>query len=196
MTDEILYIRMENKESTARPLGRPRKIDREQLLAAAEEIVSEQGVNALTIDAVAKALGITKGGVQYTVGSKEALLQALLERWELRYAAAIESRVGKHPTPRERMRAHIEETAAPNDGTVKCAALLAGLVNSPEHLETTQKWYADRVEDIDVTTPAGRQQRLAFLATEGAFLLKYFKFMQVSDEDWESMFSDIRAMVK
>ena len=186
---------MENKESALRPVGRPRKIDKEKLLTVAEVIVSEQGVNALTIDAVAKALGVTKGGVQYTVGSKEALLQGLLERWNLKYAVAIEARAGKHPTPRKRIQAHIEATATPDDSTAKTAALMAGLVNSPAHLETTRRWYAETFKDIDVSTPEGRRQRLAFLATEGAFLLRYFKFMSIGEDEWQDIFADIVAMV-
>lgn len=44
-------------------MGRQRIIDREKVLEAAEEIVINQGATALTIDAVAKAMGISKGGV-------------------------------------------------------------------------------------------------------------------------------------
>lgn len=44
--------------------GRPRTIDRDKVLDAAEAIVSRVGASGLTFEAVARAAGITKGGVQ------------------------------------------------------------------------------------------------------------------------------------
>lgn len=57
-------------------MGRQRSIDRDKVLDIAEEIVATQGAAGLTIDAVAKAMGISKGGVQYCFGSKDALIDA------------------------------------------------------------------------------------------------------------------------
>lgn len=62
-------------------MGRQRSIDRDKVLDAAEEIVATQGAAGLTIDAVAKAMGISKGGVQYCFGSKDALIDAMFDRW-------------------------------------------------------------------------------------------------------------------
>lgn len=70
---------MENKKNTK--IGRPRVIDRNHLLDLAEKIVLEHGAPALTIDALAKAAGITKGGVQYCFGTKDGLIDAMLTRW-------------------------------------------------------------------------------------------------------------------
>lgn len=62
-------------------MGRQRTIDRDKVLDAAENIVLNQGAAALTIDAVAKSMGISKGGVQYCFGNKDALIDAMFERW-------------------------------------------------------------------------------------------------------------------
>lgn len=62
-------------------MGRQRSIDRDKVLDTAEEIVATQGAAGLTIDAVAKAMGISKGGVQYCFGSKDALIDAMFDRW-------------------------------------------------------------------------------------------------------------------
>lgn len=62
-------------------MGRQRSIDREKVLDVAEEIISTQGAAALTIDSVARAMGISKGGVQYCFGNKDALIDAMFERW-------------------------------------------------------------------------------------------------------------------
>lgn len=66
-------------------MGRKRSIDRDKVLDVAENIVHQQGVSALTIDAVAKAMEISKGGIQYCFGNKEALIDAMFDRWEKAY---------------------------------------------------------------------------------------------------------------
>lgn len=42
-------------------MGKTRTIDRDHVLDMAEQIVGEQGAAALSIDALAKAAGISKG---------------------------------------------------------------------------------------------------------------------------------------
>jgi len=53
---------------------------RTRILDAAEQIVQARGVPALTLEAAARAAGISKGGLLYHFASKEALLEALLGR--------------------------------------------------------------------------------------------------------------------
>src|SRR5690606_31627342 len=72
-SDLYKYVRIEIKEVTM--AGRPRTIDRDKVLDAAEAVVMRAGAAGLTIDAVAREAGITKGGVQYAFGSKENLIR-------------------------------------------------------------------------------------------------------------------------
>jgi AcrR family transcriptional regulator len=53
---------------------------RARILRAAIQVIAQQGVHALTIDAVIAESGITRGGVQYHFKSKEALETALLNK--------------------------------------------------------------------------------------------------------------------
>jgi len=68
-----------------------RNSSRETLLDAAQTIVSEQGVAAMTLENVAVRAGVTKGGLIYHFKTRELLLQALIERMveqiESRYQA-------------------------------------------------------------------------------------------------------------
>ena len=59
--------------STAPPPDAPTRI-----LDAAEAIVRRAGVAALTLEAAAREAGVSKGGLLYHYGSKEALLTGLL----------------------------------------------------------------------------------------------------------------------
>lgn len=53
---------------------------RERVLDAFAELLIEQGERAATLDAVAAAAGVSKGGLLYHFGSKDALIAGLLER--------------------------------------------------------------------------------------------------------------------
>ena len=53
---------------------------RTRILDAAEAIVRARGVPALTLEAAARDAGVSKGGLLYHFGSKEALLAGMLGR--------------------------------------------------------------------------------------------------------------------
>jgi AcrR family transcriptional regulator len=55
---------------------------RESVLDAFETLLIAEGERAATMDAIARAAGVSKGGLLYHFGSKEALETALLERME------------------------------------------------------------------------------------------------------------------
>jgi AcrR family transcriptional regulator len=55
---------------------------RARLLSAAAGLFADQGVDAVSIDAVAEAAGRTSGAVYSHFGSKQGLLLALLDSWK------------------------------------------------------------------------------------------------------------------
>jgi AcrR family transcriptional regulator len=55
---------------------------RDQILDAFETLVLDQGERAATLDAVAKAAGLSKGGLLYHFGSKHELVLGEVERLE------------------------------------------------------------------------------------------------------------------
>ncbi|MFC3630381.1 TetR family transcriptional regulator [Paracoccus angustae] len=178
-------------------MARPRSIDREKLLDAAEGIMHRQGAAALTIDALARACGITKGGVQYTLGTKDDIIDALFARWNRDYEAKFAAIAGADADPLQRLRAHVAATRQADDlSMTKAASLMAGLMQTPEHLGSTQGWYRDRLAGLDAGTPEGRRARLAFLACEGAFLLHFLRFMPLEDAEWDAVFRDIGGLLE
>lgn len=178
-------------------MGRKRTIDREVLLDVAEGIVNRQGAAALTIDAVAKAAGITKGGVQYSFGTKDELINAMFERWGRGYTEQFQRIAGDNPDPLTAVRAHVEATRGSDSGShAKAASLLAALLQTPEHLQSTQAWYRERLAGLDTSTEEGRRARVAFFAAEGIFALRFFRLMEIGEEEWMDVMSDIAAMAR
>lgn len=86
-----------------------------RLLEAASTIIAEQGVDALTLDAVAQTAGVSKGGLLHHFASKEALIIRLIEynfaTFEADLAQSLDS---KEPdgTPGRWTRAYIKVSFA------------------------------------------------------------------------------------
>jgi AcrR family transcriptional regulator len=70
---------------------------RTRVLDAAEAIVLARGVNGLTLEAVARDAGVSKGGLLYHFASKEALLDAMLRRLAGLMEAQYEAGVAAQP---------------------------------------------------------------------------------------------------
>lgn len=178
-------------------MGRRKTIDRNTLLDIAEKIVSEQGARALTIEALANAAGITKGGVQYSFRSKEVLIDAMFERWDAAYHRILSQLTGGNPAPLTRVAGHIEATRLTDDtSNARAASLMTALLQSPEQLASTRRWYRSVIDGLDTSDKQGRRARLAFLATEGAFVLRFFGLMDISQEEWQDMLKDAAALLQ
>jgi AcrR family transcriptional regulator len=71
----------------------PERVDaarnRQALLAAADALIAENGVDQVTMDAVAARAGVGKGTVFRRFESREGLMAALLNRSESQFQAAI-----------------------------------------------------------------------------------------------------------
>lgn len=177
-------------------MGRYQLVDRDKVLDAAEGIVRTRGIAALTIDGVAKAAGISKGGVQSGFGTKDGLIAAMYARWNSEYDATLAALAGPDATPARRLAAHVEGTYRTDEASAdRAAGMMAALLNAPAQLADIQDWYEARLAGIDLSTPAGRRARLAFLANEGAFMLRSFGFMRMDAAMWDEMYADIRALL-
>ncbi|EFH10518.1 TetR/AcrR family transcriptional regulator [Pseudoroseomonas cervicalis] len=177
-------------------MGRPPTIDRDRVLDLAEQILLKDGTGALTIDAVAKAAGVSKGGIQSRLGTKDDLIKAMLERWTGEYEAQMSAMIGPDPGPMAVARGHIEITMA-TDATerARAAAFMATLINSTRHRAECRSWYAELFGGLDPHSIEGRRARMALLATEGAFLLRTFGLMEFSDDEWADLQEGLRALL-
>ena len=70
---------------------------------AALAMIAEQGVGALAVEALARRLGVTKGSFYWHFRTREALLQAALERWEEYGEREVLSQIESITDPRVRL---------------------------------------------------------------------------------------------
>ena len=92
-------------ESPASPPARNARLSADDWAQAALDLIAEQGVSAVAVEPLARRLGVTKGSFYWHFPSRDALLQAALERWEVVEQESVFGNLEKVPDPRERLRA-------------------------------------------------------------------------------------------
>jgi len=92
-------------ESPPSPPARTARLSADDWAQAALDLIAEQGVSAVAVEPLARRLGVTKGSFYWHFPSRDALLQAALERWEVVEQESVFGNLEKVPDPRERLRA-------------------------------------------------------------------------------------------
>lgn len=111
-----------------------RSLTRKALLRAASEVVRAEGVSGLSLEAVARKAGVSKGGLLYHFSTKDALLTAmvtdLLERFEVELEQEL--RRDEEPGPGRWLRAFVRATfATPPPDFDLTAGILAAAATDP-----------------------------------------------------------------
>jgi len=83
---------------------RPGRLSAEDWAQAALEVIAEQGVAAVAVEPLARRLNVTKGSFYWHFPSRDALLQAALERWETAEQETVFGKLEAISDPRERLR--------------------------------------------------------------------------------------------
>ena len=140
---------------------------RERLLNAAEQVVARDGVSNLTLEAVAREAGVSKGGLLYHFPSKSALVIAIVERLathcESKHAEALEA---EPDGAGSFTRAYLNARMRPHEPQEMLihTALLAAAGTDPQYLEPFRKrlthWQA-RLESDEIDPATACIVRLA-----------------------------------
>jgi AcrR family transcriptional regulator len=119
---------------------------RDTILSAAAKVVTEQGASRMTLEAVAKEAGVSKGGLLYHFPSKDALIQGMVEQMADEYTARIwdEYERDDFGTNQGRwLRALIKATFT-STHLEPTAGLMAAVLLNPELLDPNRQSYDKR----------------------------------------------------
>ncbi|MGP8035610.1 MAG: TetR/AcrR family transcriptional regulator [Steroidobacteraceae bacterium] len=147
---------------------------RQRLLDAAERVVVESGATHLTLDAVAKSAGVSKGGLLYHFPSKEALLEGMLARHFEDVDAEVAKRLASrgHKSSRADMfreRIHVLLELHPGRPAVG-AAMVAASADNPEHMAPCRAQYRKLLDEFSRLPGGFERAALVLLAVQGLLL--------------------------
>lgn len=147
---------------------------RSQLLHSAARIAAEQGVQAVTLDAVAERAGVTKGGLQHHFRSKQALLDALFAQTMEQFHRDVTAEVDVDPEERGRaargyLRVVSREPAG-GEATDLLRLLLALMLAEPALRERWGDAFGELTRPDALPEPEAARLMICRLAADGIWI--------------------------
>ncbi|AOA72058.1 TetR family transcriptional regulator [Stenotrophomonas rhizophila] len=180
-------------------MARPRSIDPNHLLDAAERVVARHGVPGLTLEAVAAEAGISKASVLYDHGSKTALVQAVLvralQRDRAQNQAAVDA-VPAHDSPVIKGRLAAAAQPLPDAFRPVALSLVAAMAGDSSLRGPFQQHQREVIEAVETTSQQPRGAMLAYLALEGLKLLEALDYHRWPVQQREQLLRDIAWLVE
>lgn len=179
-------------------MGRKRVIDQQGILDAAERVVGRDGAANLTLDAVAKEAGVNKASVLYDHKSKQALIEAVVDRAFKRdnaHHSRIEARMSDQPDRAILGRIVAAAEPPPEEFRAVALNLSAALALDAGLRAKMQDNQAATINRILETSPSPRGALLAYLALEGLKFLEHLDFHYFPPEERERLLREINWLV-
>ena len=164
---------------------------------AALDALAESGLAAVAVEPLARRLGVTKGSFYWHFATREALLQAALERWERNDEAHVLAPIEAVADPRERVRELIRQVSHKRPSHAVLAALIKALDQpligpliervSQRRIEFVTE--AFRQAGFDAATAANRA-RLAYSAYVGFIQLAQVGQPRMTHDEFEAYIRD------
>lgn len=173
-------------------MARPNSIN--NILDAAESIVLDEGGAHLTLDAVAERCGLSKGGLIYHFPTKEALLQGMIERFEVKLEAMrkeIRSHNGNGENSNElAIDITMMRDLSPDDYRLS-AALLAVIANQPELMHPFRDQHYKRFWETLVPVNSFKRSSVLLFAAMGLHFHELLHISIVSGDQRREIFDEL-----
>ncbi|MFX3631379.1 MAG: TetR/AcrR family transcriptional regulator [Candidatus Pristimantibacillus sp.] len=171
---------------------------RYEILSAASNIVKIHGVEKLTLQAVAKEAGISKGGLLHHFPNKEALIKGIVEELTDRFVNDVNNRASNATTSNGKWaRAYLEATFGDtNEGNAINTALTISQFTNPDLLAKLQNEYVIWQANIENDGIDPVQSTIIRLATDGFWFSEMFGVGKLDDEMRAKVIDRLRKMIE
>lgn len=178
--------------------GDNRFTKQDSILKAASSIVQRNGVAQLTLEAVAKEAGISKGGLLYHFPSKEALIKGMVDKLNESYGAEIQLKAEVDQQSRGAWsRAYVEATFNELDcGVAMSSALFAAAFANPKLLEGMQAQYKIWQNHIENDGTDSVRATIARLAADGLWFAEMFGLAPLEQELRNKVYNELISWTK
>jgi len=165
------------------------KDTRNALLDAADRVVTQTGVNNLTLEKVAAEAGVSKGGLLYHFPNKDALITGMIERLMHDFSEAIAALMAADPDPDGRwLRAFINATFTPEFAQVeRSAGLLAAASTDTALLDPFRVQFAAWQDRAAAASDDPAVGTLIRLAADGLWFAELLGISPLDDATRESV---------
>lgn len=165
-----------------------------KILQAAALVVKEKGASQLTLEAVAKQAGVSKGGLLYHYPSKSALLSAMVTYLNENFERAIEKRMKEGVSWLE---AYVILSFDPQHSQIEeSAGMLAAIANDMNLLEPLAERYKMLHEQLEANVSDPDLATIVRLAADGLWFTELFKVSPLSDERRSQILTAILNLIK
>jgi AcrR family transcriptional regulator len=165
----------------------PLRPARERLLDAAERVVAEAGATHLTLDAVAKSAGVSKGGLLYHFPTKEALLEGMLARHFHDVDSEVSRRLatrGKKASRADLLRERVSVLLEMHpERPAVGAAMVAASADNPEHMAVCRAEYRKLLDEFARLPGGFERAALVLLAVQGLLLAELLHLSPYTPEE-------------
>lgn len=174
---------------------------RQQLLEVAARLSLENGLAAVTLDAVAQAAGVSKGGLLHHFPSKMALLDGLFDDLTVRFDQAIDEEMRSDAVAHGRFtRAYLAAvfTLGGEGGEADPQAqgwrvLTIALLAEPALRARWRQWIADRA-DAFVGTDSSASCLLVRMAADGLWLADLLQSHDIGQDGRKALFESLKTL--
>ena len=168
----------------------------EKLLDAAEEIVFEVGASHVTLDAVAKKAGMSKGGLIYNFPTKEHLLQAMLTRFTQQGQDAMEREKEKLPAqPGRDIKAYLLALLNRNPRDMQIGAgFVAAVAHDPQMIKPAKDACKETLDAI-ISGPHETRMKVLALAAHGILFMELLAMFPFDAKEKQEIIAELLRMV-
>jgi AcrR family transcriptional regulator len=170
--------------------AKTRSQTRETILQATSKVILEKGIEGLTLDAVAKEAGVSKGGLLYHFPSKDALIAGTIAKLVDDHQTALQQEFDRDEdpgTPGQWVRAYIRATL---NYSKQVLALIAPLIqaatDNPDLLEPAlalDKYWQQKLEESGCDLV---EATIIQLAIDGLWLAEAFNLCPPEEQPLRS----------
>ncbi len=142
-------------------LEKRRRLTREDWLAKALDVLAEEGIGAVCIEPVAKALGVTKGSFYWHFEDRDELVERLLEYWETEHTDRLGDLVAADSSDPSEQLLTLLELVTPSDENRYDASVRAWARYDPRaaaHLTRVDQKRLDYVRDLFLMMGFSKEQ--------------------------------------
>ncbi|WP_309225846.1 TetR/AcrR family transcriptional regulator [Priestia megaterium] len=174
------------------------ELKRDLILKAAIEFILENDFNNLTLEAVAKQAGISKGGLLYHFPNKEALLAGLTQHIFEEFITLFKEKAHQDPIEKgkwSRALVELSKWDLEHNSKLNIGVLSQSLLDqdTSKAIDTTYQYVQDKIEE-DVINPV--TATIIRLAIDGLYYSELLNVAPIEKELREKVLNELLNMTK